>query len=66
MKFIEITDNEIVNLNNVAVIRKWHDKSEPCFKININTIGEDYVCLKFELKEEMEKKWMELKNTLIK
>ena len=62
--FVEMTDNEIVNLNNVGVIRKRYDKLDKCFKIHVNTIGEDFVTLKFDTEEEMEKKWMWLRNTV--
>ena len=62
--FVEITCNEIVNLNHVAVIRKRHDELDECFKIYVNTIGEDVVVLKFDTEEEMEKTWMWLRNTL--
>lgn len=55
--FVEITDNEIVNLNYVAVIRKLYDKTDKHFKIYVNTIGEDTVTLKFDTESEMEKEW---------
>ena len=55
--FIKITDNEIVNSDYIAVIRKVYDEMNKCFAIYVNTIGEDYVVLKFDTGEEMEKKW---------
>ena len=55
--FIKITDNEMVNLDYIAVIRKMHDKMNKCFAIYVNTIGEDNVVLQFETGDEMEKKW---------
>ena len=55
--FIKITDNEMVNSDYIAVIRKVYDEMNKCFAIYVNTIGEDNVVLQFENEEEMEKKW---------
>ena len=37
------------------------DELDECFKIYVNTIGED-VALKFDTEEEMEKTWMWFRN----
>ena len=55
--FIKITDNEIVNSDYIAVIRKGYSKTYNCFAIYLNTIGEDNVVLQFDTEDEMEKKW---------
>ena len=55
--FIEMTDNEMINFNYVATIRKGYSKTYNSFTIYVNTIGEDNVVLQFETEEEMEKKW---------
>ena len=56
--FLKITDNEIINLNNVTTIRKRHNnKVINSFTICLFTIGEDYITLEFKTKEEMEEKW---------
>ena len=55
--FIEMTDNEMININYVATIRKGYSKTYNSFTIYVNTIGEDNVVLQFETEEEMEKKW---------
>lgn len=55
--FLEITDNEIVNLNNITTIRKRHNKVINDFTIYIYTIDEDYIILEFKTEEEMEEKW---------
>ena len=57
MKFIEMTDNEMINFNYVATIRKGYSKTYNSFAIFVNTVGEDNVILQFETEEEMEKKW---------
>ena len=55
--FIEMTDDEMININYVATIRKGYSKTYNSFTIYVNTIGEDNVVLQFETEEEMEKKW---------
>ena len=64
MKFIEMTDNEMVNFNCVATIRKGYSKTYNSFTIFVNTVGEDNVVLQFETEEEMEKKWRWLQHTV--
>lgn len=55
--FVEITDNEMVNFNHIAIIRKVYSTTYNCFAIYLNTVGEDGVVLNFDTEEEMEKKW---------
>ena len=55
--FIEMTDDEMINFNYVATIRKVYSKTYNSFAIYVNTVGEDSVVLKFGTEEEMEKKW---------
>ena len=55
--FIEMTDDEMININYVATIRKGYSKTYNCFVIYVNTIGEDNVVLQSRTEEEMEKKW---------
>ena len=55
--FFKITDNEIINLNHITIIRKRHNKIDNSFTIYISTVGEDYVAIKFETEKEMEEKW---------
>ena len=60
--FIEMTDDEMININYVATIRKGYSKTYNCFVIYVNTIGEDNVVLQSRTEEEMEKKWRWLQN----
>ena len=55
--FIKITDNEMVNSDYIAIIRKVYDEMNKCFAIYVNTVGEDNIVLHFKTKEAMEKKW---------
>ena len=55
--FLKITDNEIINFNHVAIIRKRHNKVINSFTICISTVDEDYIALEFKTEEEMEEKW---------
>ena len=62
--FIEMTDDEMINFNYVATIRKVYSKTYNSFAIYVNTVGEDGVVLKFETEEEMEKKWRWLQHNV--
>ena len=62
--FIEMTDDEMINFNYVATIRKVYSKTYNSFTIYVNTVGEDGVVLKFETEEEMEKKWEWLRHNV--
>ena len=55
--FLEVTDNIIININQITTIRKRHNKVINSFTIYIYAVGEDYIVLEFKTKEEMEEKW---------
>lgn len=55
--FLKITDNEIINFNNITIIRKIHNKVINSFTICISTVVKDYITLEFKTEEEMEGKW---------
>ena len=55
--FLEVTDNVIININQVITIRKRHNKVINSFTICICTVGEDYIALEFKTEKEMEEKW---------